>query len=90
MKRAIISKPIDKVRDTDWPAECWLCDLALASSEEARLHREQTECEDTGAHEQVLVLQTDRDVELDAIRKADGEWKQMLRLFGSVRYGTGS
>ena len=83
-----VSKPIDKVRDTDWPAECWVCDLVLANGEEARRHREQTECKDTGGHEQVFVMAKDEDLELDALRKAVSEWESAKCMTCSAWFAT--
>jgi len=92
MNRAIISKPIDKVRDTDvpapWPAQCALCDLVLASSEEARRHRDLTEDEDTGAHELVLVLETDEDLNRRELIEAMRAWESAECMTCSARFAT--
>jgi hypothetical protein len=60
LSRGLISKPIDKVRDTDvpapWPAECVECDAVLGGREEAQQHQHLTE------HEDVNVIATDEDL----------------------------
>jgi len=88
LNRGFISKHIDKVRDTDvpapWPAQCALCDVVLASSEEARRHFHLTEC----AHEQVLVLETDEDLSKQELMKAVNEWESAECMTCSARFAT--
>jgi len=66
--RCTISKRIDKLSDTDlpapWPAACCECDATLANRAEALRHHRLTE------HEDVLVTETDRDVELRELSEA--------------------
>jgi hypothetical protein len=63
--RDLISKSIDKVRDTDvpapWPAECAECDAVPCDRADAERHRSRTE------HELVVVQATDHDMDLLAV-----------------------
>jgi len=69
--RGLIGKAIDKVHDTGlpapWPATCVECDHISTDRAHAERHRRQSE------HTDVVVRETDRDLQLNALREAVSE-----------------